>query len=291
MNYSDKLFSYDNLFSNGQLKLPVAEIYQVSELSVIRGGEVNSHKQWCDEITYAISGSARFYENDNSTTVSAGQIHFIKKGNFHKIEVLPDEDFRYICIGFDPDYNADIIKNFYEPIGVRQYFTLADNGTVKHLSEYLIREFYNSDKYSYDTINSYLTLILTSIIRTMDDKAFDFREKHGRTANHAMYKLIRYLDREYIHIDNIKSVAEDLCYNEFYISHLFKKKMGISIKEYLLKKKISYATELLVTTQMSIEEISTALNFSCSHSFRRAFKNQTGITPGEYRKQNQMEQN
>ena len=288
MSISDKLFSYDNLFSNGQLKLPVAEIYQVSELSVVRGGEVNSHKQWCDEITCAISGSARFFENDNETTVSAGQIHFIRKGNFHKIEVLPDEDFRYICIGFDPDFNADIIKSFYESIGDKQYFTLTDNGTVRHLAEYLIREFYNSDKYSYDTINSYLTLILTTIIRTQGDKAFDFHEKHRKTANHAMYKLIRYLDREYIQIDNVKSVAEDLSYNECYLSHLFKEKMGISIKEYLLKKKTAYASELLVTTEMSIEEIASALNFSCAHSFRRAFKNHMGVTPGEYRKQNEI---
>lgn len=285
MKYTDRLFSFDNLFSKGQLKLPVAEIYQVSELSVIRGGEIESHCQYCDEITYAISGSAKFFENDNCSVVNAGQIHFIKKGNIHKIEVLSNENFRYICIGFNPVNSAGIIKAFYEDIKDLQYFTVNDNGTVKNLSEYLVREFYNFDKYSEDMINQYLSQIIAIIIRSRNNQMIDSHKNDSlRSSNYAMYKLLRYLDREYLQIDNIKDIAQNLSYSEYYLSHLFKEKMGITIKKYLTKKKISHASELLATSELTIEQIATVLGFSCAYTFRRAFKECTGLTPSEYKK-------
>ena len=37
-------------------------------------------------------------------------IHFIKKGQIHKIEASGNENFRYICIGYVPDKNNDIVS-------------------------------------------------------------------------------------------------------------------------------------------------------------------------------------
>lgn len=56
---SSKLFAFDNLFFDKQLRLPVGVLLQVSELSVIRSGEILEHIQTCDEITYVISGKAK----------------------------------------------------------------------------------------------------------------------------------------------------------------------------------------------------------------------------------------
>lgn len=56
---SSKLFAFDNLFFEKHLYLPTGILFQVSELSVIRGGEILEHIQTCDEITYVISGKAK----------------------------------------------------------------------------------------------------------------------------------------------------------------------------------------------------------------------------------------
>ncbi|MBE7032831.1 MAG: helix-turn-helix domain-containing protein [Ruminococcaceae bacterium] len=56
------------------------------------------------------------------------------------------------------------------------------------------------------------------------------------------------------------------------------------MKEYLTKKKISYATELIRTSELTVEQIATILGFSCAYSFRRSFKECTGLTPSEYKK-------
>ena len=45
------------------------------------------------------------YSDGVCEDIGAGQIHFIKKGCAHKIEVYHDEDFRYICIGYNRNNN------------------------------------------------------------------------------------------------------------------------------------------------------------------------------------------
>jgi AraC-like DNA-binding protein len=43
------------------------------------------------------------------------------------------------------------------------------------------------------------------------------------------------------------------------------------------------AREYLISTRMAAKEVAYRLGFDDVHSFRRAFKNWTGMTPGEYR--------
>lgn len=285
MEYTDKLFAYDNLFPNGQLKIEIGEIFQVSELSLVRGGEISTHRQQCDEITFAISGSAIFISNDSQDVVTANQIHFIRQNSTHKIVASSDENFRFICIGLIPNSKSNAVKAFNSTLADKDYFITNDNGTVKNLAEFLIREFYNQDEFSKDMINQYLTQIIITLTRILSNKTYDFRKNStDRTANFAMYKLLRFIDREYLQITSVKSIAETLSYSEYYLSHLFKEKMGLTIKEYLTKKKIAYGAELLRNSTLSVEEIAEQLKFSSAHAFRRSFKQYTATTPSKYKK-------
>ena len=282
MELNDRLFFSNNLFMDNQLELPMGKIYQVSELSVIRGGEIPLHCQFCDEITYVISGSAKVFCGDVATKISEGQIHFIRKGNYHRIEVSKDENFRYICIGFIPNEDNPAVSEFIREVGGKDQLTVEDNGTMKALSELLIREFYSYDENAKEMINHYLMQIIITLKRIISGKAIPYRDDNREhSASYVMYRLLRIIDREFMQITNVSSLAERLSYSEYYLSHLFKEKMGITIKEYLVKKKISRASELLSTTALSVEEIAETIGFSSAHSFRRAFKQYTGITPSD----------
>ena len=67
-----------------------------------------------------------------------------------------------------------------------------------------------------------------------------------------------------------------------YISSLFKKEVGVSLSEYILKCKIDEAKYLLTHTNYSILEISTLLCFHDQSYFTKTFKRFTGITPKKY---------
>ena len=279
-----KIYNFDKNFING-LVLSAGTVYQISELSIMRGGVMPEHIQICDEITYVISGSAKVISGDNCTDISTGQIHFIKKGVLHKFEVSPDEDFRYICVGYMPNEKDELVKSFTEAVKSKKYMIMDDDSTVGKLSSLIVDESYDWDQHSEIMISHYLSQIMVSISRIISGRSRKIADKQSESAmaKNTIYKVLRYIDREYLNIESVKDVSDNLSYSEYYISHLFKKKMGITAKEYITKKKIFHACELLKTSPLGIEEISEHLNFASSHSFRRAFKSVTGISPREYK--------
>lgn len=279
-----KVFSYDHLLSDKKILLPAGELLQVSELSLIRNGEIAEHVQFCDEITYAISGSATFYSDDKAEVISGGQVHYIKRGPRHKILAGDDSNFRYICIGFNPDLSNETIEAFSQMRMKTDGFIKNDDGSIRHLTELLLNEFYSEDEHRNTMINLYLSQILISISRIYKGNLSYIDKKSTSTAGYAVYNALRYIDREYIYITSVKNVAKELSYSEYYLSHIFSQKVGMSIKEYLIKKKLQAAAQMLKTTSLSISEISDYLNFNTQHTFRQAFKKVYSMSPNEYRK-------
>ena len=110
MDFSNQLFAYDNLFSDEQLNIPVAKIFQVSELSIVNRGEIVVHTQQCDEITYIVSGSGTVFSDGCEDELHAGHIHYIRKGHVHQILANKNENLRFICIGFLSNENHNIFE-------------------------------------------------------------------------------------------------------------------------------------------------------------------------------------
>ena len=285
MPRSEILYLNEKLYNDGFLKLNVGELFQLSELSIVRGSDIEMHKQICDEITFAISGKAVFESESSKDEVSKGQIHYIKKGYNHKIIADKDSDFRYICIGINPDIKCESIKSFTS-LNLPPYFIVNDNGSVRELSQLLMGEISFDEETSRIMIDTYLTqifIILSRLIKEAYQDGFNKSFKNSRS-QHTFHKIIKYIDREYMNINSVSDISKKLSYSEFYISHIVKEKLKISVKEYITTKKITHALEMLKTTDISIEQISDYLSFNAPHTFRQAFKRITGESPSEYRK-------
>lgn len=68
-----------------------------------------------------------------------------------------------------------------------------------------------------------------------------------------------------------------------YMSFLFKKEMGENFSDYVWTLRLERAKELLLTTEMPIDDISLAVGYLNASSFRRKFKQTTGMTPSQIR--------
>ena len=68
----------------------------------------------------------------------------------------------------------------------------------------------------------------------------------------------------------------------FYI--LYKSRFGISPKRDLQQVRIEQAKNLLLQKKLSVKEIAVAVGYENEYYFIRKFKEQTGITPGKYKK-------
>ncbi|MCD7955716.1 MAG: response regulator [Lachnospiraceae bacterium] len=77
--------------------------------------------------------------------------------------------------------------------------------------------------------------------------------------------------------------------NSGYLSKLFKKKENMSIGDYILKKRMAVAKQLLEKTNLQISVIASRVGISYASYFTKIFKEQEGISPQQYRKQSRNE--
>ena len=81
----------------------------------------------------------------------------------------------------------------------------------------------------------------------------------------------------------VREVAAYFGYNEKYITTFFKKSAGMSLKSYMLERKMELAKSLLTDTNLPISQIGYDIGFSDNHNFSNAFKKVTGQSPSVYR--------
>ena len=96
--------------------------------------------------------------------------------------------------------------------------------------------------------------------------------------------MCTYIDKHILEIISLEAMAGELGYDTYYLTTLFRKHTGKTIKSYILEKKVDRAKILLSSTLMEIQEISDYLSFQSASYFCTQFKKITGETPLSYRK-------
>ncbi|WP_342532825.1 AraC family transcriptional regulator [Lysinibacillus sp. FSL R5-0849] len=100
-------------------------------------------------------------------------------------------------------------------------------------------------------------------------------------------QVVRYIAKNYCGMISMEQLAQQMNYTPQYISRKFKEQMGCSPLDYTIRLRIDLARRLLCDTEATLQEVAAYVGYPDTIYFNRMFKKQTGITPGEYRKQYQ----
>lgn len=98
---------------------------------------------------------------------------------------------------------------------------------------------------------------------------------------------IRLMENQYNVPDLTNAQLADACQvSEVYLRKLFAKHLNTSPKQYIIDLRLQKAKQMLSEGVLRIAEIADCCGFSNAYHFCRTFKEHTGITPSEYRKEN-----
>lgn len=89
---------------------------------------------------------------------------------------------------------------------------------------------------------------------------------------------------------SLHSLSQHVKLNPSYLSKLFYKETGTTIKEFIHNARITTAENMLIYTDFSLLEIALALGFSSQSAFGSTFKAVTGMTPKKYREKHYRRQ-
>ncbi|MBO6240133.1 MAG: response regulator [Butyrivibrio sp.] len=108
-------------------------------------------------------------------------------------------------------------------------------------------------------------------------------------SDRALKRVIDYIDEHLSDELSLTALAEVGGFNSSYLSRLFKQEMQRTLSDYILDKRIALAKNLLETPGIQIQAVAEKTGYISPHSFTRAFKMATGLSPTEYREM-RMEQ-
>ena len=96
--------------------------------------------------------------------------------------------------------------------------------------------------------------------------------------------ITRYLQEHLSEDISLSVLAEEFHLSAQYISQLFKSEIGVNFLTYLTNIRMERAKKLLLSTALSIGEISEQLGFGDYRVFTKVFKKSEGVTPSQYRR-------
>lgn len=109
-------------------------------------------------------------------------------------------------------------------------------------------------------------------------------ELNAKRTNH-IAKLLDIIDADLSQDLSLNTVAGRLSLNPSYVSRLFKQFVGKTFVDYVTIRRIERGKHLLETTDMKVGDVATSVGYLNAYYFIKLFKEATGVTPGEYRKQ------
>ena len=103
-------------------------------------------------------------------------------------------------------------------------------------------------------------------------------------SNDLVCNIINYINQNIKYKINIQNIADNFYFNRFYIMKLFKKELGISINEYINKKRIYDSLTQIKNTNDSFLTVALDNGFNSLEYFSESFKNVIGTSPRTYKK-------
>lgn len=136
-------------------------------------------------------------------------------------------------------------------------------------------DIYHNGMKSVEAMKQLIHLVSQSCTRTKENA-----QDQSARVKRIVHYISEHLDSELKRDD----IAEKMNLNPDYMTRIFKSEMGVSLKEYIIQKKMQYAQAILRTTTLPVSFIAAKVGYSNFSHFSFTYKKAFGITPQEDRK-------
>ena len=253
------------------------------------GKEFIEHSHDYYEIMISTLGELAHYVNNEEYRQTKGDVCILAPGTSHYLKSANNDFIKHYNIAIKKEYfdafleNKSVLKKYFEDNSFLN-IKLKDT-TYAYIYETIQKidnMFYGA--VSYTQVESIIYAIMTEVLLKVSTQ----NKKTNRITNYC-YDAIRKINN----YTYITKKATDI-YDIYPVSHTsfvteFKKITGKTLIAYLAEKKLAYAKNLLITTDSSILEISSLLQYDSLSHFIRIFKNYYGETPYKYKRSNSKE--
>ncbi len=255
---------------------------------------------WHDhlEIVLVLEGRGTFLFGRREMPAEPGDVFFIDNSQPHVALADPGTSLRMLLVLFRPELIAapgcrqldlgylapfrvdEVVASARVPGGSRLAGTLARE--LRELERIAARS-QSAERYLLDAaLRQILALAIAERAADGDDDALTVANTGDRREQ--IRPVLEYVDghaREHITLEDAANVVH---VSPSRIRHVFKDVTGISFKEYVTHVRVAEAKRLLLSTDMSVAQVASAVSYSNLHQFYKVFYRLCAMSPAEYRR-------
>ena len=159
------------------------------------------------------------------------------------------------------------------------------------LVDEISREFNIQSKYSTESFSSVIVDLcnedsrenIERFLLAEIDELIKFISDNNKVFSPIVQQVVKVINDEYKDELSLKTLSVKYRINSSYLGQIFSKEVGISFSEYLNKVKNTKAKELILNTNMRINNIAREVGYTDTSYFYRKFKKYYGVCPSTLR--------
>ena len=129
---------------------------------------------------------------------------------------------------------------------------------------------------------------IADVVLLHDQMAMDYtnrmlQRKKQAVASKQVSAAIDYIHTHLLERITVETLSKSVGVSSTFLSRIFKQELGVSVSEYIRRRKIDAAKNLLSFSDHSLVDIAAMLSYSSQSHFIQQFRSQVGVTPKAYR--------
>ena len=252
----------------------------------------NAHMQLHSHTFYELlyccnSCGAEYMVGSQRYRLLEGDIIFVPPGVSHR-PLLPEQmeaPYHRYVLWLSPEFMERYAGLFPYPFTERQaHASLLRTGGTAWMQ--LGELFYAGVKEAEEQQDGWEAAVIgnTMLLLTRIKRATDERSAQTMKAEkpELLDRVMAFVERNYAQSITVGDLASRFYVSSSTVSHLFKQKMGVSFYRYVTQRRL-IAAKTLIEKGMLLEDVAAKTGFSDYSGFYRAFRQEYGISPRQYR--------
>lgn len=274
--------SFDNIaYSSIRFGGNEIEVIRLNHLVADDQWKVHFHKHTYFELHYVLEGNAYTQFRDRDMEVPPGFFYIIRPGLIHAHEQKAGTTHQAFTMAWKI-HNVQQDDYLHQTLHNASHQCILDDGSVYQEIERLARE--TEYQAPQEMLKLNVCRLLYAVAMRHQDKPV--QQPNVNMDSNLIQEALVFMN------DNVASdlkatdIAAAIHVSYAHLSRLFSKSLGTSVKKMYNDMKMRRAEELLHYSNLRVEEIAPQCGFKNLNYFYEMFKRETGMTPMEFRKQN-----
>lgn len=265
------------------------ELYYYSDQKI---PSVKSHTHAYYEFYFFLEGQVRMQIGDRTYLLKSGNVVLIPPYVPHQVEVLgTDIPYRRFVFWISREYCSRLMEDSADYGYLMQHVTVTGNYVYHYdqiafnaLQAKVIRllEEIHASRFAK---SAQISLCVNDLVLHLNRSIYDMTHPASSPQKQDFYQdIISYIEAHLEEDLTLDKLAGEFYVSKYHISHVFKENMGLSVHQYIQKKRLALCLDAM-KSNMEINEACLMCGFRDYSVFYRAFRKEYGVSPREYMEQ------